>query len=116
MKLTHRIAACLLALSFLLVLGTPSLAEEQSETPKEMININTATVDELSQLNRVGPSYAQKIVNYREQNGPFQAPEDIMLVKGIGQRTWEENMGQITVEMPPVEEKAAEEKPAEMKQ
>ena len=111
MRNTHRIAAFLLALSFLLVVVTPALAEEQSGQPTEVININTATVDELIQLKRIGPSYAQKIIEYREQNGPFRPPEEIMLVKGIGQRTWEENMGHITVEMAPAEEKPAEMKP-----
>jgi competence protein ComEA len=62
------------------------IAQEQVK-----ININKATVDELCNLKRIGPSYAQRIVDYREQNGPFQKPEDIMKVKGIGLKTFEAN-------------------------
>ena len=63
----------------------------------QKININTATVIELVELQYVGPSYAQKIVAYRQQNGPFKTPEDIMLVAGIGQRTFEVNKDRIVV-------------------
>jgi competence protein ComEA len=63
----------------------------------EKININTASVMELIELQNVGPSYAQKIVAYRQQNGPFKAPEDIMLVAGIGQKTYELNKDRIVV-------------------
>jgi competence protein ComEA len=61
------------------------------------ININTASVIELVELQNVGPSYAQKIVAYRQQNGPFNTPEDIMLVAGIGQRTFEVKKDRIVV-------------------
>jgi competence protein ComEA len=63
----------------------------------QKININTASVIELVDLQNVGPSYAQKIVAYRQQNGPFNTPEDIMLVTGIGQRTFEVNKDRIVV-------------------
>ena len=62
------------------------------------ININTATVEELVQLKWIGPKYAQRIIEYREKNGPFEKPEDIMLVSGIGPRAWEANKDRITVE------------------
>ncbi|CAB1058525.1 Transcription accessory protein (S1 RNA-binding domain) [Olavius sp. associated proteobacterium Delta 1] len=64
----------------------------------EKININTASADELTQLHGVGPKYAAKIVAYRDQNGPFASPEDIMKVSGIGQKTFEKNKELITVE------------------
>ncbi len=62
----------------------------------QKVNINTATVEELVQLNQIGQKYAEKIVEYREQNGPFKNPEDIMQVKGIGEKTWEKNKDSIT--------------------
>ena len=62
----------------------PILAQEQAK-----ININKATVEELTALKRIGPSYAQRIVDYREQHGPFQQPEDLMKVQGIGTKTFE---------------------------
>jgi competence protein ComEA len=66
-------------------------------TAMEKININTAPVEQLMQLDRVGAKYAERIVEYRETVGPFQAPEDIMKVKGIGKKTWEANKDRIVV-------------------
>jgi competence protein ComEA len=63
----------------------------------DKININTAPVEQLSELDRVGANYAQRIVEYREKNGPFKAPEEIMNVKGIGKKTWEANKDRIVI-------------------
>ncbi|EMY35551.1 comEA protein [Arthrobacter crystallopoietes BAB-32] len=49
------------------------------------INLNTATVDELTTLPRVGPVLAQRIVDFREQHGAFTRPEDLDAVPGIGE-------------------------------
>jgi len=70
-----------------------ALAQEQMK-----VNINKATVDELATLKRIGPSYAQRIVEYRSQHGPFQKPEDIMRVRGIGIKTYEANKNIIICE------------------
>jgi competence protein ComEA len=86
-KRSTRILTGLVLVAFLLGTGIGAvIAQEQVK-----ININKATVDELCNLKRIGPSYAQRIVDYREQNGPFQKPEDIMKVKGIGLKTFEAN-------------------------
>lgn len=61
------------------------------------VNINIASKEELMQLEGVGSAYAQKIIEYREANGPFEKPEDIMNVKGIGTSTFEKNKDRITV-------------------
>lgn len=53
------------------------------------VNINTAGAEQLMLLPRIGPSVAQKIVEFREKNGGFKAAEDLMLVQGIGERTFE---------------------------
>jgi competence protein ComEA len=47
------------------------------------VNINTATKDELDALPGIGPVKAQAIVDYRNANGPFKTPEDIMMVIGL---------------------------------
>ena len=65
------------------------------------VDINQATVEELAQLKNIGPGYAQRIVEFREQNGPFQKPEDLLKVKGIGQKTWELNKDRIIVKAEP---------------
>jgi len=64
----------------------------------EKININTASVLELTQLKRIGPTIAQRIVDYREKHGQFELPEDIMKVKGIGPKIFELNKDRIAVE------------------
>ena len=56
----------------------------------EIININTATTLQLDTLPGIGPTTAQKIVEYREQNGPFLSIEDIVNVPGIGPATYED--------------------------
>ena len=61
------------------------------------INLNTATQAELESLPEIGPITAQKIIEYREKNGPFQKIEDILNVPGIGQKTFEEIKALITV-------------------
>ena len=66
----------------------------------QKININTASAEELSQLKGIGPSHAAKIVAYREKNGPFKLPEDLVQVAGIGQKTFEANQEAIIVEEP----------------
>jgi competence protein ComEA len=62
------------------------------------VNINKASAEELTQLKKIGPKYASQIVSYRDKNGPFQQPEDITKVKGIGQKTYELNKDRISVE------------------
>ena len=64
----------------------------------EKINLNTATLEELTKLKRIGPAYAQRIIDYREKYGPFERIEDLMKVKGIGQKTFDANKDIITVE------------------
>ena len=91
-KLTRQTLAVILLFTFLLgaAIG-PALAQQQVK-----VNINKASVDQLSTLKRIGPSYAQRIVDYRRENGPFQKPVDIIKVRGIGIKTYEANKDIIT--------------------
>ena len=70
-----------------------------SEMAMEKININIASLDELCKLDRVGPKYAQRIIDHRDKYGPFKSPEEIMNVRGIGRKTFESNKDVIVVKM-----------------
>ena len=63
----------------------------------DMININTANSEELQNLSGIGPSTAEKIIDYRTQNGKFNTIEEIMNVSGIGQKTFAKFKDRITV-------------------
>lgn len=64
-------------------------AHAGSATAGSTVNINAAGATELETLPGVGPATAQKIVDDREKNGPFAAPEDLMRVPGIGPKKFE---------------------------
>ena len=85
-----KVVTCVVAISILLV-PVYIMAEEK-------INLNTATLEELTKLTRIGPAYAQRIIDYRENYGPFEEIEDLMKVKGIGPKTFNANKDIITVE------------------
>jgi competence protein ComEA len=55
----------------------------------EPVDINTATVEGLAAIPGIGPVTAQRIVEWREQHGPFRSVEDLMKVKGIGEKSLE---------------------------
>ncbi len=57
--------------------------------PQGKVNINTADAEALALLPRVGAVVAKRIVDFRRENGEFSAIEDLMLVQGIGERTFE---------------------------
>ena len=81
-------------LAVLTLSGTPSAAAEATG----VVNINTANGDQLSLLPRVGPTVAQRIVDFRQENGRFRTLEDLMLVRGIGEKTFELIKPYITLE------------------
>jgi len=66
--------------------------------PRFPVNINTSDQAQLELLPRIGPSMAQRIIAYREENGPFKRKADLMRVKGIGEKTLEQLEDKISVE------------------
>ncbi len=79
-----------LVLGLLVSFSLPAYSQQGKSTQSAVkkININTASVQELSTLPRIGPKKAAAIVEYRNKNGKFQRIEDIMKVKGIGEKTF----------------------------
>jgi competence protein ComEA len=63
---------------------TPEVTLSSYETPTSKININTAKTPVLESLPGIGPSLASKIVDYRQEHGPFTCIEDLLNVSGIG--------------------------------
>ena len=72
---------------------TPQAKQAQTQT----ININTANLDALQSLPRVGPVIAQRILDYREKNGKFSSKEDLKKVSGIGEKTFARLKDLITI-------------------
>lgn len=66
----------------------------------QTLNINTATVEEFTQLKGIGQTKAQAIVTYREMNSGFKSLEDMKNVKGIGPKFIEMNSDQLSVSDP----------------
>jgi competence protein ComEA len=74
--------------------GLGSLPASGDGTKK--VNVNLASADELEALPGIGPVLAQRIVQYREQNGPYNGPEDLVKVRGISRSMVERLANQIS--------------------
>lgn len=72
-----------------------SVANTQDK--QQVININTADISALSSLKGIGPSLGKRIIEYRNTHGAFANKEDIMLVKGIGEKLYQINTNAITI-------------------
>lgn len=75
------------------VTATPqvSYADKQQApvaAPKTIVNLNTATIEQLTTLPGVGPKTAQLILEYRAKNGGFKKIEELMNIKGIGEKSF----------------------------
>ena len=93
MKATKRMMVLFVALAMVMVFSAPSWAADSGK-----INLNKATAAELSQLKGIGMKYAERIVEFRDKNGPFKQVEDLLKVQGIGPKILEKNKNRITVE------------------
>ena len=96
------VLACALALCLLSVPSTalaqgdakPAKAQDSASAP---VNLNTATLDQLQKLPGVGPATAKRILEYRQKNGSFKKVEELMNVRGIGEKTFLRMKPQLTV-------------------
>jgi competence protein ComEA len=78
-------------------LDLPSSQEPTPDPNVELLDINTATLEELIALPGIGPSTAQKIIDYRTANGPFSTIDDLDKVSGIGPSTLDQIRALVTV-------------------
>ena len=78
----------------------PKVSSTNSKSAKKfsgIININRATKAEFDSLTGIGPVIATRIINYRNQNGPFLALEDLLKVSGVGSKTLEKIRTRLTL-------------------
>lgn len=61
-------------------------SEPQGTVVSDTININKASAVELQKLPGIGPAYANRIIEWREENGPFTSSEQLLEIKGIGEK------------------------------
>lgn len=90
----------LMSLVLIASLGAAAFAADGQANPSAagVVNINTASVAQLSLLPRVGMKAAQRIVDYRTAHGPFAKATDIMQVKGFGNKSFERLSAYIAIE------------------
>ena len=72
--------------------------QEEIVPPLVPVDLNAAGEAELAELPGIGPELARRIVEYREEHGPFAKPEELMEVSGIGEGKFAALDGRITVE------------------
>ena len=82
------VAGCLCASSTAASAQSKPAAGKAAAAPATIVNLNTATVSQLATLPGIGDTAAQRIVEYRDKNGNFKKVEDLMNVKGIGEKSF----------------------------
>jgi len=100
MKHLKKLVVLTMAVALVVVIAPGLFATDMEKISDDVakININTASVDELTQLKYIGPELAERIVKYRTEHGPFEQVEDITKVKGIGAKALDVNKAILTVE------------------
>jgi competence protein ComEA len=93
---TERLKLTALTLAAVLLAGPAVLGAAAGQADGEkaapaggVVNVNTADAEQLALLPRIGPAVAQRILEHREKNGPFKTADELMLVRGVGERTFE---------------------------
>ncbi len=83
----NRLAAAALAftLAFLTFAGSAFAAKP---LPAGKVNVNSASVEQLEALPGIGPKLAARIVEYRQKSGPFKNAEELINVRGIGEKSF----------------------------
>jgi competence protein ComEA len=91
-----------LFLSLVSLLGFAGLSfaassQEKAKSETDLVDINKAGIAELSELPGIGEQVAKRIIAYREENGPFEKAEELMNVRGIGEKSFLKLQPRVTV-------------------
>lgn len=85
----NRLSMKIIILVVALVSAVPMFAADGDAASQPVLNVNSASIEQLMLLPRIGQKTAEQIVAWREQNGPFKKTTDILQVKGIGDASYE---------------------------
>jgi competence protein ComEA len=91
------LAICLFASAPQVPALQKSTAAAGAKVPVVVVNLNTATLADLQELPGIGEKTAERIIEYREKNGPFKKIEELMNVRGIGEKAFLKLRSQLTV-------------------
>ena len=105
MKSLKKVVTMFVVLSMVAVFSFNTTAAERTPGPEMdkakksgLININKAGAEQLMKLPRIGPKMAQRIIDFRKENGKFKRLQDLMKVKGIGEKTFKGLKHMVTIQ------------------
>lgn len=85
---TNRLVAAALAVLFALTLSAGSALAAAKPAPSGKINLNSASAEQLTAVPGIGDKLAARIVEYRQKNGSFKNVQELMNVKGVGEKSF----------------------------
>jgi len=93
----RRIVATGLALVLAALVSASALEAAAKPAPSAKVNINTASVEQLATLPGVGEKLAARVVEYRQKSGGFKSIQELMNVRGIGEKNFQKIESHLTV-------------------
>ena len=96
-----RVLSAALLVGVLAIAGTAASPEGATAAPAAArtgaVDLNSASEEQLQEVPGIGPSLAKKIVDFRKENGPFKTVDDLLKVRGIGEKSLEKLRAHLTV-------------------
>lgn len=95
--------SALVFVAALVCISSPLIAQRAAKPPvaavasTEVVNLNSATAEQIATLPGIGPKTAELVVQYRGKNGPFKKIEEIMNVRGVGEKSFLKIKDRLTV-------------------